>query len=257
MLPRVHLRLTTSVAETAVPYSDFKNAGYHVAFITENGSVPECDRRMLYGWTQTFLGATQATIKAYKSMSDGPEWNHPKSWTEPSFRLEEYDLVFLPGGHDKAVRQLLDSQRAQTLLASYFPLTKKPCKKVCAAICHGVQALAHTKTEPDSTRSILHDVTTTALTAFMEASAYHSSRLFLGDYYKTYGAGTKNVEDFVKKGLANPQTQWKGSANVFKSFVVEDENYNYISARFPGDAPAFSHAIIKLVGTSKGYSSVV
>jgi hypothetical protein len=30
------------------------------------------------------------------------------------------------------------------------------------------------------------------------------------------------------------------------SFVVEDENYNYISARWPGDAELFAEEIIKL-----------
>lgn len=29
-------------------------------------------------------------------------------------------------------------------------------------------------------------------------------------------------------------------------FVVEDENYNYISARYPGDAELFAEEIIKL-----------
>jgi hypothetical protein len=31
------------------------------------------------------------------------------------------------------------------------------------------------------------------------------------------------------------------------SFVVEDESYNYISARYPGDAELFAEEIIKLM----------
>lgn len=30
------------------------------------------------------------------------------------------------------------------------------------------------------------------------------------------------------------------------SFIVEDENYNYISARYPADAELFAEEIIKL-----------
>jgi hypothetical protein len=35
--------------------------------------------------------------------------------------------------------------------------------------------------------------------------------------------------------------------NVSFRFVVEDENYNYISARFPGDIELFSEKVVKLV----------
>ena len=34
---------------------------------------------------------------------------------------------------------------------------------------------------------------------------------------------------------------------MFARFIVEDEKYNYISARYPGDAQLFSDEIIKLV----------
>jgi len=38
------------------------------------------------------------------------------------------DDVFLPGGHDKGIRQILDSQRVHELLAEYFPLTGSRAK---------------------------------------------------------------------------------------------------------------------------------
>jgi hypothetical protein len=31
------------------------------------------------------------------------------------------------------------------------------------------------------------------------------------------------------------------------SFVIEDENYNYISARWPGDVELFTEEIVKLM----------
>lgn len=116
---------------------------------------------MLQGWTGSLLGAPKTAITAYNAMVKTPEWQRPRSWSDSSADLTSFDAVFLPGGHEKNVRQLLDSERAQQLMAAYWPLIKKPGKKVCGAVCHGVQFLAHTKGE--GRKSVLHDVTTTAL----------------------------------------------------------------------------------------------
>lgn len=86
----------------------------------------------------------------------------------------------------------------------------------------------------------------------VESSIYQATRFVLGDYYKTYGAGTPNVETVVQKVLDHPETQWKGSANIFGPLVVEDETYNYISARFPGDVPALAEKIIERVKELQG-----
>ena len=41
--------------ETAVPFTVFREAGYEIAFATEKGEVPRCDKRMIEGWTQKIL----------------------------------------------------------------------------------------------------------------------------------------------------------------------------------------------------------
>lgn len=104
-------------------------------------------------------------------------------------------MIYLPGGHDKAVRQTMDSEILQKHIASYFPQTRKPSRKVVAAVCHGVQTLS-AATLPNG-KSVLHDATTTALQGVMESSIFWITRPFLGDYYKTYGKGTDNVETIV------------------------------------------------------------
>ena len=43
-------------------------------------------------------------------------------------------------------------------------------------------------------KSILHECVTTALPARFEQVAFWGTRLVLGDYYKTYGAGSDDVE---------------------------------------------------------------
>lgn len=211
---------------------------------------------MLTGWTQTFLGADKHTIALYETMKNSSAWQQPQSWSDPGFTLESFDLVFLPGGHDKGVRQLLDCPRAQALLVSYFPLTRRTSTpgdnsrpKFCAAVCHGVQLLAHAKTAEGV--SVLHDVETTTLPGIFETSVYATTRLFLGDYYKTYGGGTDNVATIVQASLDDSTAQFKSSIDTTRPFVVEDKKYRYISARWPGDAEEMGKKIIEALNSSK------
>jgi len=46
---------TARPPETAVPYTYFKNAGFHVQFATEEGKSPECDKRLCEGVIQKLL----------------------------------------------------------------------------------------------------------------------------------------------------------------------------------------------------------
>jgi len=128
-------------------------------------------------------------------MSRTKEFLHPLSWSSPDFTLDNYNLVLLPGGHEKGVRQLIDSPIMHKHLAEYFPATLKPSTKTVAAICHGVMVLS--ETEGADGKSIIHECDTTALPGKLEQAAFWGTRLFLGDYYKTYGAGSDDVETSV------------------------------------------------------------
>lgn len=182
-------------------------------------------------------------MEQYKTMSAGAEWNSPLSWTADGFAIDSYDLVFLPGGHEKGVRQVIDSPIVHSLLASYFPLTKKPSKKAVGAVCHGVMVLSETKLP--SGKSVLYGVQTTALPTRFEQLAFWGTRLFLGDYYKTYGACSENVEESVTKVLEKKE-DFKNSLGA-APFVVEDEGFNYVSARFPGDVELLGEKLVALV----------
>jgi hypothetical protein len=219
-------------------------------------------------------------------MKHDPAVQSPLAWSSPTFSLESYSLLFFPGGHEKGVRQVIDSPLLHKLLASYFPETRKPSKKTVAAVCHGVLAVAEA-TLPDG-KSVLHDATTTALPDMFEGTAFWATRLFLGDYYKTYGAGSDGVETSVSK-LATVQSRsgqlrlttthrfenaWTTLRNSTSTmlvlarkyclfylhsilaeifllrFVREDETYNYVSARFPGDAELLAKKTVALVQQS-------
>lgn len=123
----------------------------------------------------------------------------PISWSDPAFTLDPYDLVFLPGGHEKSVVQIINSPIVHKLLADYFPKTRKPSKKCCSAICHGVMVLSESSLSTGN--SVIHDATTTALPHAMEQGIFWGTRAFLGDYYKTYGAGSESVQESVCSGI--------------------------------------------------------
>ncbi|KAK3381791.1 class I glutamine amidotransferase-like protein [Podospora didyma] len=233
--------------ETAIPYHAFKNAGFNVHFATETGNTPACDKRMLAGITQKLLGAKKSTVELYTKMTQTHEWTLPRSWTAPAFSLAPFDLVFLPGGHDKAVRQIIDSKVMHKLLVDFFPTTRKPSRKAVGAVCHGVMVLSESRDANNGGRSVLSDCVTTALPARFEQVAFWGTRVFLGDYYKTYGAGSENVEPSVRKALADPQ-QFKTNTSL-SPFVAEDSQYNYISARFPGDVELMSQKLVELMNS--------
>lgn len=260
--------------EVAVPYRVFKDAGFDIDFVTEKGAVPKCDSKMLEGITGATLGADAAAKKAYADMeATSPGLQSPKSWTDPSFTFDNFDMVFLPGGHEKGVRQVIDSPIVHKLLAGYFPKTTRggsaDNNKVVGAICHGVQVLAFTpdpsadlqqypvnikgeivQADAQKYKSIIHSCKTTALPGFLESGAYQGTRLFLGDYYKTYGAGTPNVEDFVKVGLDDPDQFVTGPgilSGATNPMFVEDEQYRYVSGRFPPDAEVTAKRCVELV----------
>jgi hypothetical protein len=139
-------------------------------------------------------------------MSRTTEFLHPIPWSDPSFSLEPYNLIFLPGGHEKGVQQLIDSPIMHKHLAAYFPATLKPSTKTVAAVCHGVMVLS--ETEGKDGKSVIHECDTTALPARFEQAAFWATRLFLGDYYKTYGACSDDVEAAVSCSLF-----WEASAD--------------------------------------------
>ena len=170
----------------------------------------------------------------------------------------------MPTNSSRRVRRRLPSRWARAPLiicCSRVPKTRRGSagpKRTVAAICHGVQVLAFTPanivTASGKSKSIIHDAKTTALPAFMEESIFWLTRPFLGDYYKTYGYGSKSVQKFVEDGLDEPK-QFVNSPNWNASapFIVEDETYNYVTGRFPPDAWVLARRAVEMVkeGTSR------
>jgi putative intracellular protease/amidase len=212
-----------------------------MVFATETGATPACDPLLLTGVVFGKLGARQDAIDAYREME--PHLASAISWK--NLRADDYDALFLAGGHAPGMRQYLGSDDVHHLIAAIFA-TDKPI----AAICHGVLAAARSKRQDDKAgKSVLHGLKTTCLPKYMERAAFYSTFWRRGRYYRTY---PKYVEDEVCEALASPDDFVRGPRELSKrgtrdddthAFVVEDGRY--VSGRWPGDAYLIGKKLIE------------
>ena len=233
--------------EVAIPWKLLSQMNYEFTFITPDGNKATPDSAMLNGdrlgiWT-SLLKARKDAFDACKEMEQTAEFCSPSRYDEVS--AEDFDALLLPGGHDKRVREYLESKVLQNLVVAFFA-----AEKPVAAICHGV-VLAARSIDPNTKKSIISDYKTTCLLKSQEMAGYNLTRLWLKDYYLTYPGLT--VEDEIKSVLDSIENFQKGPqpllrddmAHLNRGFTVRDRNY--LSARWPGDAYNFSLAFIKML----------
>jgi putative intracellular protease/amidase len=236
--------------EVAVPWMVLSQAGHDIVFTTPTGQTGTVDDRMLngtgLGLLKPILRARGDAVDAYAEMTKTSAFQNPVAYAD--LREADFDGLVLPGGHDKPVREYLESEILQRLVAAFFKV-----EKPIAAICHGV-VLAARSLDSDTGKSVLHGYKTTALLQKMEMMAYNLTRLYLGDYYLTYPGMT--VEGEVREALgdqadfvAGPSPTLRDSPNnLERGFTVLDRHY--LSARWPGDAYSFAVEFDKLLQKS-------
>lgn len=233
--------------EVAIPWKLLSDNDIDVIFITPDGQKASADRLMLKGerlglW-KAVLRARQDAVDAYHDMEKTESFCNPLQYSD--VQEEHFDGLLLPGGHDKGVKEYLESETLQSLVADFF-LSQKPV----GAICHGVVLVArsiNSKTD----KSVIYNYKTTALLKTQELLAYNLTRLWLNNYYLTYPNMT--VEDEVKSALFDKNNFLKGPGPLLRDsvkhlkrgFVVRDRHY--LSARWPGDVYTFSLELIKMV----------
>jgi protease I len=89
----------------------------------------------------------------------------------------------------------------------------------------------------------------------MELMAWTLTRVYLGDYYRTYSIA---VEDEVRTALGAPEHFIRGPISIIRDspsrlavgFTVRDGNY--LSARWPGDAHRFSSEFATILDSGTG-----
>ena len=233
--------------EVAIPWKLISEKNFEIVFITPNGKKATTDSIMLKGeklgiW-KSVLAARKDAVDAYYEMEKSESFCNPLKYTD--VQEKDFDAILLPGGHDKGVKEYLESDILQNLVVDFFKV-----QKPVGAICHGV-VLAARSINQETGKSVIYDYKTTALLKSQELLAYNMTRLWLKDYYLTYPKIT--VEDEVKSVLSDSNNFLKGSSPLFRDdfkhlkrgFVVKDRNY--ISARWPGDVYSFSLEFIKML----------
>lgn len=235
--------------ECAVPWKILKQSGAEVVFATPNTQKASCDPLMLSGKGLGIFAATLIANKeaqqAYREMENSPEFQNPISWESAS--RQTFDGLILPGGHAPGMKEYLESELLQKIAVDFFK-SNKPV----GAICHGVIVLARAKDE--NNQPLLKNRKTTALLATQELLAWNLTRLWQGDYYRTY---KQTVESEVAGQLAQKENFLRGplplsrdsAKNLKPGFVVQDGNY--VSARWPGDAHKFATSFTEMLFPSR------
>jgi len=219
--------------ESAVIWDRLFASGADVRFATPDGKSACADARLVdkgFSVLSPVLMTRQASLNAYRRMADDPQFGKPCTYDDVD--VEKVDGVFIPGGHAKGVRTLFESSAAQAIAA-----TAMSRDIPVGAVCHGVLLLARA-VDSATGRSALYGRRTTALTAALELGGWMLTRLWLGDYYRTYPT---TVQSEVTAALASPDDFREGPritlrdspSRLSRGFTVKDGNY--ISARWPGD----------------------
>jgi protease I len=232
--------------EAAVPWKILKNNGMEVVFSTSNGTQATPDMKILTGKSlgvfAPVLAADKNGKEAYSLMSVSDEFKCPVKWSD--LKASDFDGLILPGGHDKGMREYLESNLLKSLIVEFFKENKP-----VGAICHGVVLAARSTLNG---KSVIAHKKTTSLLKSQELLAWLMTRLWLGSYYRTY---EETVESEVKRSLFVRDNFLSGPLpfkrdcldNLESGFVVVDGNY--LSARWPGDAHRFGVEYLKLLTT--------
>jgi putative intracellular protease/amidase len=236
-------------SEVAIPWKLFSENNIEVVFATPNGEKGSADKIMLYGdglgiW-KPLLKAREDAIEAYFEMEKSVAFCQPLKYED--IKEVNFDAIFLPGGHDKGVKEYLESKILQHLVVAFFNVNKP-----VGAICHGVVLLARS-IDNKTKKSVLHNYKTTSLLKSQELLAYNLTKINLKKYYLTYPGLT--VEEEVKSVLSDNKNFIKGNTpllrdkqnNLKRGFIVKDKNY--LSARWPGDVYRFSNEFVKMINS--------
>jgi putative intracellular protease/amidase len=272
LMPLPHTDFDPS--EAAVTWRILAAAGHDVVFATPDGRAAQADPVMVTGigldfWSRVpglrqlklvglALRADRNARLAHRELVDNAAFCKPLRYA--ALEHAGFGALLLPGGHAQGMREYLESDLLQRVVAGFFDAGKP-----VAAICHGV-VLAARSISLRSGRSVLYGRRTTALTWKLEHGAWlvsrYAGRWWDRDYYRTYReeaaepADYRSVQAEVTRALARPEDfldvpadatdRLRKASGLFRdspldsrpAFVVRDGNY--ISARWPGDVHTFA-----------------
>ncbi len=236
-----------------MPWRVLTEAGHACIFATPDGMPAQADPRMLKGIDLGLLGpmlrAQANAVADHDRMAQSAAYREPISWSAIADGLaaQRFDAVLLPGGHAPGMREYLESPLLQSAVSAFFERDLP-----VAAICHGTVLAARSRVSQgdNAGRSVLYGRRTTGLTRRLEMLAWRLTRHRLGDYYRTY---PQTVQDEVAAALRSPLDFLAGTPALLRDsdrmrrvgFTVRDGHY--LSARWPGDAHRFAHALVGML----------
>ena len=268
-------------SEVAVSWRLLRDAGHEIVFATPDGQPASADPLMLTGvgldaWgfipglrylrvIGLMLRANADARAAHAALAGDSAYARPLAYA--ALDANAFDALLLPGGHAQGMRDYLESETLQRVVAAFFDAGKP-----VAAICHGV-VLAARSVSPRTGRSVLHGRKTTALTWKLEKSAWDLTRFWArfwdSGYYRTYReqsgepSGYRGVQQEVTRALAAPDdfrdvpadaaNHFRKASGLFRdslrddapAFVVRDGRY--VSARWPGDVHTFARTFVQVL----------
>lgn len=226
--------------ETGVPWKIFTEAGHSIVFATPNGRQAKADPIMVtgtgLGFFKYLLMADANGLSAYNQMILSDFFKKPLSYSEVQW--DNFDALLLPGGHAKGMCEYLESKKAQSIVAHFFDHNKP-----VGAICHGTLMAARSISKITG-KSVLYGKVTTGLTFIQEMIAWNLTRVWMGDYYRTYETP---MEFELCTNLQSTSDYTRGPfpfvrdspENLKPGFTILDGNY--LSARWPGDVHKFAN----------------
>ncbi|MCE9600017.1 MAG: type 1 glutamine amidotransferase domain-containing protein [Spirochaetia bacterium] len=233
-------------SEASIAWKILNDAGVPVVFATPDGTPGAADSRMLTGeglgvWKRILMARKDA-IDAYDEMTSSSSFKKPQKYS--ALKAQDFKGILLPGGHAPGMRPYLESKDLMKCVADFMD-----AKKPVGAICHGV-LLAARSPRADG-KSVLYGRKVTCLLKSQEMAAFNLTRLWLGDYYRTYPTTTtqEEVTTFLKSNedfQTGPTPFARDSfTNMKAGFTVLDGNL--LTARWPGDAYNFGTEFLKLI----------
>lgn len=120
--------------ELTVPTRALMENGYEVTFANPKGNTPQMD---VHSATKMFFGGSDAKLEDYLGFRDSlTGLSSPTRISDViASGLDQYDAVFIPGGHGPMI-DLLEDPDAGTVLRHFHETSK-----TTAVLCHGPIAL--------------------------------------------------------------------------------------------------------------------
>jgi putative intracellular protease/amidase len=202
--------------EFAIPYKAITDAGHEVMVATPGGTVPSVD---MMSMRPSMAGGEQGALDLEAIIRSAEPLRRPIELAD--VRLEDYDAVYLPGGHGPMQDMAFDADAGRLLTAALA--SGKPL----AIVCHAPAA--------------------------MLATRIHGESPFKG--YRVTGF-TNDEEEGV--GLAS-RTQWLledelkdkvgvefSRGEMWKPYTLEDRNL--LTGQNPDSAAVLAERLLELVG---------